>query len=137
MLLRARAIENQYYVAAAGQVGETIAGTPAYGRSLIVDPWGTVLAQAPDEETVSSPRSTGHACARSGRSSPPREPAARRVPVAGARVTPRGVLFDVDFTLARPGPELGPEGYVRAGARHGLVLDASRYDEAREAAFVS
>jgi len=52
VLLRARAIENQYYVAAAGQVGETIAGKPAYGRSLVVDPWGTVLAQAPDEETV-------------------------------------------------------------------------------------
>ncbi len=52
VLLRARAIENQYYVAAAGQVGETIPGRPAYGRSLIVDPWGTVLAQAPDEETV-------------------------------------------------------------------------------------
>ena len=52
VLLRARAIENQFYVAAAAQVGETIAGKPAYGRSLIVDPWGTVLAQAPDEETV-------------------------------------------------------------------------------------
>jgi deaminated glutathione amidase len=52
VLLRARAIENQYYVAAAGQVGETISGKPAYGRSLIVDPWGIVLAQAPDEETV-------------------------------------------------------------------------------------
>lgn len=52
MLLRARAIENQYYVAAAAQVGETVAGRPAYGRSLIVDPWGVVLAQAPDEETV-------------------------------------------------------------------------------------
>jgi predicted amidohydrolase len=52
VLLRARAIENQLYVAAAGQVGETIAGKPAYGRSLVVDPWGTVLAQAPDEETV-------------------------------------------------------------------------------------
>jgi predicted amidohydrolase len=52
VLLRARAIENQYYVAAAAQVGETIGGKPAYGRSLIVDPWGIVLAQAPDEETV-------------------------------------------------------------------------------------
>ena len=52
VLLRARAIENQLYVAAAGQVGETVAGKPAYGRSLVVDPWGTVLAQAPDEETV-------------------------------------------------------------------------------------
>ena len=52
VLLRARAIENQCYVAAAGQVGETIAGKPAYGRSLIADPWGIVLAQALDEETV-------------------------------------------------------------------------------------
>src|SRR5919201_3104737 len=52
VLLRARAIENQFYVAAAGQVGETLPGKPAYGRSLIVDPWGTVLAQAPDEQTV-------------------------------------------------------------------------------------
>ena len=50
VLLRARAIENQLYVAAAAQVGETIAGRPSYGRSLIADPWGTVLAQAPDEE---------------------------------------------------------------------------------------
>ena len=46
----------------------------------------------------------------------------------------RAVLFDVDFTLARPGPALGPEGYVRAGERHGLVLDAERYPEARDAA---
>src|ERR671937_1346929 len=52
VLLRARAIENQYFVAAAAQWGETLAGKPAYGRSLIADPWGTVLAQAPDEETV-------------------------------------------------------------------------------------
>jgi HAD superfamily hydrolase (TIGR01662 family) len=42
------------------------------------------------------------------------------------------VLFDVDFTLARPGPELGPEGYVRAGERHGLRLEPSRYDTARD-----
>jgi deaminated glutathione amidase len=54
VLLRARAIENQLYVAAAAQVGETLPGKPAYGRSLIVDPWGLVLAQAPDEETVIS-----------------------------------------------------------------------------------
>jgi HAD superfamily hydrolase (TIGR01509 family) len=48
----------------------------------------------------------------------------------------RAVLFDVDFTLARPGPELGPEGYVRAGERHGLTLDPSRYEAARDAALV-
>jgi putative hydrolase of the HAD superfamily len=46
-------------------------------------------------------------------------------------VTLRAVLFDVDFTLARPGPELGPEGYVRVGRRFGLELDPSKYDEAR------
>jgi putative hydrolase of the HAD superfamily len=44
------------------------------------------------------------------------------------------VLFDVDFTLARPGPELGPEGYRRLGERFGLTLDPDRYDEARAAA---
>jgi HAD superfamily hydrolase (TIGR01549 family) len=46
----------------------------------------------------------------------------------------RAVLFDVDFTIARPGPELGPEGYQRLGARFGLELDPSRYREARERA---
>jgi putative hydrolase of the HAD superfamily len=44
------------------------------------------------------------------------------------------VLFDVDFTLAKPGPDLGPEGYRRVGARYGLELDPARYDEARFAA---
>jgi HAD superfamily hydrolase (TIGR01549 family) len=46
----------------------------------------------------------------------------------------RAVLFDVDFTLAQPGPLLGPEGYRAAGARHGLELDPARYAEARAAA---
>ena len=49
----------------------------------------------------------------------------------------RAVLFDVDFTLVRPGPELSPEGYRRLGERHGLVLDPSRYDDARRAALES
>jgi HAD superfamily hydrolase (TIGR01549 family) len=43
----------------------------------------------------------------------------------------RAVLFDVDFTLAKPGPDLGPEGYRVLGARFGLELDPARYDEAR------
>jgi predicted amidohydrolase len=51
-LLRARAIENQAFVIAANQVGLHANGTISYGRSMIVDPWGLVLAQAPDEETV-------------------------------------------------------------------------------------
>jgi putative hydrolase of the HAD superfamily len=60
--------------------------------------------------------------------------------VEGGTATPytplmlRAVLFDVDFTLSRPGPELGPDAYRRVGAQHGLELDASRYEEARLAA---
>jgi putative hydrolase of the HAD superfamily len=49
-------------------------------------------------------------------------------------VSLRAVLFDVDFTLCRPGPELSPERYARIAARHGVTLDVSRYDDAREAA---
>jgi HAD superfamily hydrolase (TIGR01549 family) len=48
----------------------------------------------------------------------------------------RAVVFDVDYTIAKPGPDLGPEGYRRLGERHGLALDPDRYDEARRAAFV-
>ena len=44
------------------------------------------------------------------------------------------VLFDVDFTLVRPGPMLDAGGYERAGARHGLSLDPGRFMEARAAA---
>ncbi|HEX6116012.1 MAG TPA: carbon-nitrogen hydrolase family protein [Solirubrobacterales bacterium] len=50
VLLRARAIENQLFCVAAGQVGEAPPHYRSYGRSMIVDPWGTVLATAPDEE---------------------------------------------------------------------------------------
>jgi putative hydrolase of the HAD superfamily len=46
----------------------------------------------------------------------------------------RAVLFDVDFTLSRPGPELGPEAYRSLGAEHGLELDPDRYEPARLAA---
>lgn len=52
VLLRARAIENQVFVLASNQFGTT-PGTPtSYGRSMIIDPWGTVLAQAGDSESV-------------------------------------------------------------------------------------
>jgi predicted amidohydrolase len=50
-LLRARAIEDQAFVIAANQVGEHAPGYRSGGRSMIVDPWGVVLAQAPDIET--------------------------------------------------------------------------------------
>ena len=50
VLLRARAIENQAFVIGANQIGEAPPHYRSYGRSAIVDPWGVVLAQAPDGE---------------------------------------------------------------------------------------
>ncbi len=50
-LVRARAIENQTFMVAANQVGAHAAGYHSGGRSMIVDPWGVVLAQAPDRES--------------------------------------------------------------------------------------
>jgi putative hydrolase of the HAD superfamily len=49
----------------------------------------------------------------------------------------RAVIFDVDFTIAQPGPDLGPDGYRRLGARYGLALDPALYEEARKQAFAS
>jgi predicted amidohydrolase len=49
-LVRARAIENQAFMIAANQFGEHPAGQHSGGRSMIVDPWGVVLAQAADGE---------------------------------------------------------------------------------------
>lgn len=53
-LVRARAIENLSYVVAAAQGGFHISGRETHGHSMIVDPWGTILAQ--------SPRVTGSIC---------------------------------------------------------------------------
>jgi putative hydrolase of the HAD superfamily len=53
------------------------------------------------------------------------------------QVALRAVLFDVDFTLAKPGPDLGPEGYRKLGERYGLDLDPARYEEARAAAIAT
>jgi predicted amidohydrolase len=50
VLVRARAIENQAFVVAPDQVGTHPPGNESFGGSLIVDPWGEVLARAPDEE---------------------------------------------------------------------------------------
>jgi deaminated glutathione amidase len=53
-LIRARAIENQVFMVAAGQVGQHPPGRWCYGRSLIVDPWGVPVSQASDAPTVIS-----------------------------------------------------------------------------------
>jgi predicted amidohydrolase len=50
VLLRARAIENQAFMIAAGQIGTHPPNHESYGRSMIVDPWGIPLAVAPDSE---------------------------------------------------------------------------------------
>jgi deaminated glutathione amidase len=52
VLLRARAIENLCYVVAPAQVGMYPPNKQCFGRSMIVDPWGLVLAQAQDMPTV-------------------------------------------------------------------------------------
>jgi predicted amidohydrolase len=51
VLLRARAIEDQCFIVAANQVGQPAPGIRTGGRSMIVNPWGLVLSQAPDFET--------------------------------------------------------------------------------------
>jgi putative hydrolase of the HAD superfamily len=49
----------------------------------------------------------------------------------------RAAVFDVDYTIAKPGPDLGPDGYRRLGERHGLTLDPALYEEARRAALAA
>lgn len=52
VLLRARAIENQCYVLAPAQCGRHAPDRASHGRSLVIDPWGLVIAQAGDDPTV-------------------------------------------------------------------------------------
>lgn len=54
VLLRARAVEDQVFVIAADQTGRHGVGLESYGRSMIVDPWGLVLAQAADGEGIAT-----------------------------------------------------------------------------------
>ena len=76
VLMRARAIENGCFVFAPAQWGEHAEGRRTYGHSLIVDPWGEVLADGGEGVgIVSAPRSTRPAIAK----------ARRMVPVAAAR----------------------------------------------------
>ncbi len=56
VLMRARAIENGAYVIAPATIGNGGAEFNAYGHSLVVDPWGTVISCAPDQEGVTIAR---------------------------------------------------------------------------------
>ncbi len=51
-LVKARAIENQTFVVAANQIGTSPNNITCYGKSMVVDPWGRVLAKAEDDENV-------------------------------------------------------------------------------------
>ncbi len=77
-LLRARAIEDQAFVIAANQVGEHPAGQHSGGRSMVIDPWGAVLARL-EEQGRGTPRRTSTSSA-SARSVPacPRSPTGAR-----------------------------------------------------------
>ena len=138
LLLRARAVENQCYVVAANQWG-LVEGKASYGRSLDRRPLGRRPRRRRRTRTASSPpSSTARQLERIRRSVPAlanRQPAAYRWPAEVCEAQPvDAVLFDVDFTLAKPGPLLGPEGYHDAGERLGLDLDPERYAAARAAA---
>ena len=52
VLLRARAIENSCYVVAIGQVGHHYGDRHTYGHSMIIDPWGSIIAEAGEEPGV-------------------------------------------------------------------------------------
>ena len=83
LLLRARAVENQCYLAAANMWGVHEGGKESYGRSAIVDTWGVVLAQAADRDTVISAELDRAHMARIRRDLPSlanRQPAAYRWP---------------------------------------------------------
>ena len=90
VLLRARAIENGAFVLAPSQIGGP-AGQPAFGRSMIVDPWGTVIAQAPDAVAI----------VRAELDLDRVTAVRRQIPVLANR---RAEAYETD---ARPGPQAG------------------------------
>ena len=78
VLLRARAIENQCFVVAANQIGAHPGGFRSGGRSMIVDPWGLVLAAAPDSRDGDRRRPRLRAAARHPAQAPVADPPAAR-----------------------------------------------------------
>ena len=82
VLVRARAIENQCFVIAPNQIGTHAPGMRSGGRSMIVDPWGLVLASAPDTETaIVAELDLGDAARHPAPAAVAGQPASRRVPV--------------------------------------------------------
>ena len=63
------------------------------------------------------------------------DPSQPEAAVQGGKL--RAVVFDVDFTLARPGPRLGAGAYRELGRRYGLELDVDKFEAAREASFAA
>jgi predicted amidohydrolase len=98
VLLRARAIENQVYVLAAAQCGSHPPGHACYGNSMIIDPWGTVVARAGYREGVvagSTSATRAQSCKTRPRShrravSSPSRPAAARPRTERTAPDPRG-----------------------------------------------
>ena len=109
VLLRARAIENQCFVIAANQIGEHVPGLASGGRSMIVDPWGLVLAGAPDDADRDHRRPRLHAAGRD----PQPHPVARRAPARGLRAPSGGAL-----TMATRNAQ-------QAAEKRRLILDAA------------
>ncbi len=110
--MRARAIENQAFAIAANQVGEHPGSQHSGGRSMIVDPWGVVLAQAPDTRELHPRRARSRAPA-----SDPRAPArARQPPSRGLSLACRGDGMSTGRA---------PASSAKAADKRRLILDAA------------
>ena len=122
VLLRARAIENQAFVLAPNQVGEAPPHFSSYGHSAIVDPWGAMLATAPERGGLRRrrprPRRAG-ACARVA-------PLARQPPPARLRLAPTDGGARLMAKATAPGGRQAPPDPRRGDPRlrpPGLPLD--------------
>ena len=122
VLLRARAIEDQVFVLAAGQVGALPQGMPpCHGHSMIVDPWGTVLSELGGEEHGLHHGGTGSRRPTSDpeRASGPGEPAPRRLPLAPWQLSEHDRTLSVVLSPGtyRPGGPTPPTRSDRSRAR--------------------
>ena len=124
-LLRARAIENQVFVIAPDQRGASTPKLQWHGRSMIVDPWGVVLAQAPDTECfITADLDLAAQTGRAHAHPEPRRTAARR-PTTGRRNDDRRSQISCAFP---PGPDVVEHAQRRRGARlrAGVALRLAR-----------